>query len=67
MSKIDEKIMIASDIHGSAHWCEKLVAACKREKPGKLLKYAFHLFQPFVSIWRSGHRMPLQFLKNILF
>lgn len=32
MSKIDEKIMIASDIHGSAHWCEKLVAACEREK-----------------------------------
>ena len=37
MSKIDEKIMIASDIHGSAHWCEKLVAACEREKPEKLL------------------------------
>ena len=32
-----EKIMIASDIHGSAHWCEKLVAACEREKPEKLL------------------------------
>ena len=37
MSKIDEKIMIASDIHGSAHWCEKLVAACEREKSEKLL------------------------------
>ena len=37
MSKIDEKIMIASDLHGSAHWCEKLVAACEREKPEKLL------------------------------
>ena len=40
MSKIDEKIMIASDIHGSAHWCEKLVAACEREKSEKLLLLA---------------------------
>lgn len=32
-----EKIMIASDIHGSAYWCEKLVEAYGREKPAKLL------------------------------
>lgn len=32
-----EKIMIASDIHGSAHWCEKLLEAFGREKPVKLL------------------------------
>lgn len=29
--------MIASDIHGSAHWCEKLLEAFGREKPVKLL------------------------------
>lgn len=34
---MDEKIMIASDIHGSAHWCEALVAAYKREAPERLV------------------------------
>ncbi len=33
----NEKIMIASDIHGSAHYCEKLVGAFAKEKPVKLL------------------------------
>jgi len=31
------KIMVASDIHGSAHYCEKLVNAYKEEKADKLL------------------------------
>ena len=31
------KLMIASDIHGSAYFCEKLVEAWKREQPEKLL------------------------------
>ena len=31
------KIMIASDIHGSAHWCQKLLEARAIEKPDKLL------------------------------
>lgn len=31
------KIMIASDIHGSAYYCEKLLAAYDREKADKLL------------------------------
>ena len=31
------KLMIASDIHGSAHWCRKLVEAFEREAPEKLL------------------------------
>lgn len=31
------KLMIASDIHGSAYWCEKLMEAYEREKPDKLL------------------------------
>ena len=31
------KLMIASDIHGSAHWCRKLVEAFQREAPEKLL------------------------------
>lgn len=31
------KIMIASDIHGSAYYCGKLLEAWKREQPEKLL------------------------------
>ena len=31
------KIMIASDIHGSARWCRALLEARLREKPDKLL------------------------------
>ena len=31
------KLMIASDIHGSALYCEKLVEAFKREQPNRLL------------------------------
>ena len=27
------KLMIASDIHGAATWCERLVAAAERERP----------------------------------
>ena len=30
------KILIASDIHGSAYWCEKLVEAFKRESADRL-------------------------------
>ncbi len=30
------KLMFASDIHGSALWCEKLLSAFAREKPQKL-------------------------------
>ena len=31
------KIMIASDIHGSAFYCEKMIEAYRREKSDKLL------------------------------
>ena len=31
------KLMIASDIHGSAFYCEKMIEAYKREKADKLL------------------------------
>ncbi len=31
------KLMFASDIHGSAVWCERLLSEYKREKPDKLL------------------------------
>lgn len=31
------KLMIASDIHGSAFYCEKLISAYKKEKADKLL------------------------------
>lgn len=30
------KLMIASDIHGSALWCEKMLSLYEREKPEKL-------------------------------
>lgn len=31
------KLLIASDIHGSAFWCGKLMEAAKREQPDKLI------------------------------
>jgi hypothetical protein len=31
------KILIASDIHGSAHYCEKLLKAFEREQADRLL------------------------------
>ena len=31
------KLMIASDIHGSAFWCGKLLEAASAEKPDKLI------------------------------
>ena len=31
------KIIVASDIHGSAYWCEKLINAYSNENDGKLL------------------------------
>lgn len=31
------KLLIASDIHGSAYYCEKLINAIKEEKPDKLI------------------------------
>ena len=31
------KLMIASDIHGSAKWCAALLDAWRREKPGRLV------------------------------
>lgn len=34
---LDMKIMIASDIHGSAHYCRELMGAFEREQPEKIL------------------------------
>ena len=31
------KLMIASDIHGSAFYCKQLIEAYKQEQPDKLL------------------------------
>ena len=31
------KLMIASDIHGSARWCERMLEAWQREKPMRLV------------------------------
>ena len=31
------KLLIASDIHGSAHWCRKLMELAQQEQPDKLI------------------------------
>ena len=31
------KLLIASDIHGSAYWCEKLLELARQEQPDKLI------------------------------
>ena len=31
------KLVIASDIHGSAYWCEKLVTLIEQEQPDRIL------------------------------
>ena len=31
------KFVIASDLHGSAYWCGKLMEVIEREKPDKIL------------------------------
>ena len=38
------KLMIASDIHGSAFWCGKLLEAFRVEKPDKLLLLGDYLY-----------------------
>jgi len=37
MPRINMKLMIASDIHGSAFYCNMMIEAYKREKADKLL------------------------------
>ena len=44
------KLMIASDIHGSAHYCEKLLEAYKKEGAERLLllgdlHHKIHVFE----------------------
>ena len=34
---MDEKFIIASDVHGSAYWCKKLMDAVQNENPVKLV------------------------------
>ena len=39
------KLMIASDIHGSAFYCKQLIEAYKQEQPDKLLLFRrLHLY-----------------------
>ena len=35
------KLIIASDIHGSAYWCGKLVELVEKEQPDKLILLAY--------------------------
>ena len=43
------KLMIASDIHGSAYYCRKMLEAYDREKADKLLLLGDILYQSYVS------------------
>ena len=38
------KLMIASDIHGSAYYCRRMLEACDREQPDKLLLLGDNLY-----------------------
>ena len=40
------KLMIASDIHGSAYYCRQLMEAYKKEQPDKLPVSYTHLTLP---------------------
>ena len=40
------KWMIASDLHGSAYWCEKMIERYWEEKAGKLLLLGDILYRP---------------------
>ena len=41
------KILIASDIHGSAYYCKKLISAIERENPDKNLQNNPAFASPF--------------------
>lgn len=42
MVKVMKKIMIASDIHGSAYYCEKMLECYKNEKADMLVLFRGH-------------------------
>ena len=44
------KIIVASDIHGSAYWCEELLNAYSKENAGKLLLLGDILYQDRKSV-----------------
>lgn len=49
------KWMIASDLHGSAYWCEKLVAAFHREKADRLVLLGDTLYHGPRNPLPKGH------------
>lgn len=50
------KLLIASDIHGSAYWCEKLLALHRREQPERLLLLGDVLYHGPRTICRETTR-----------
>ena len=51
------KLMIASDIHGSAYYCRKMLEAYDREKADKLLLLGDILYHgPPAMIFRNSMR-----------
>ena len=40
------KLLIASDIHGAADWCERLMATIDAEKPERVLLLGDLLYHP---------------------
>ena len=50
------KLMIASDIHGSAKWCGRMIEAWRRERPDRLVLLPYHT-QAFVELKSTG-RLP---------
>ena len=65
------KLMIASDIHGSAYYCEKMIEAYKREKADKLLLlgdllYHGRICRIMVMTVSCKNSMTVQFNKTVI-
>ena len=48
------KLMIASDIHGSSYYCEKLMERYEEERPEKILLLGDILYQNFIGAVPAG-------------
>ena len=48
------KLLIASDLHGSAHYCEKLLARIEAEQPDKILLLGDLLYHGPATTCRKG-------------
>lgn len=48
------KLLIASDLHGSAYYCEKLLEAFQREEADRILFLGDILYHARATIFRRG-------------